>query len=218
VVLVESHVTVVASHDKGTNGWRWRFAWDPGQIVLNGFLLGFFAGAITLLPLGILLGSVALLVAVLLPIVGAIGGVIAWKLSVGHVRDAYQEVLEQFYESQATRTGDEDIWLTPLKGVDSRYGLEAAGTYDFTRVQKTSDEVTMANISLDLASLETTEQATILPVERVNSISYEDDTLIVDARTGTWCFEGIVKNPQEGDSQAVETDTTGLDPEAVVGS
>lgn len=196
-------MTVVATHDTRAKGWKWRFAWDPGHIVSNGLLLGFFAGAITLLPLGILLGSVALLVMVLLPIAGAIGGVIAWKLSMGYVRDAYQEVLKQFYASQATQTGDEEIWLSPLKGVDSQYGLEAASTYEFTRVQQTPEEIKLANISLDLASLETTEQATILPIERVNSISYTDGTLIVDARTGTWRFEGMMKDPGKEGSHAL---------------
>lgn len=200
-------MTVVANYDPKIKGWRWRLAWDPIQTVLNGFLLGFFTGAVTLLPLGYLLGSMALLVVVLLPVVGAIVGFIVWKLSAGYVADSYQEVLNQFYEYQATQTGKEDLWLTPLKRADSQYGLEAAATYEFTRVQKTADEVKMADISLDLASLETIEQSTTLPMERVQSISYQNETLIVDARTGTWCFEGM-KNPQEGDSQALKQTPT----------
>jgi hypothetical protein len=196
-------MTGEATHDIGACGWKWRFAWNPVRIVMNGFLLGFFAGGIILLPLGVLLESMALLVVAPLPIAGAVGGFIAWKLSVGDVRDSYQEALEEFYESQAAQTGGEEIWLTPLEGVDSQYGLGVAGTYEFTRVEKTSEEITMADISFDLASLETTEQSTNLPIDRVNSISYEDDMLVVDAQTGTLRFEGLLKT-QGRDPQTLE--------------
>lgn len=200
-------MTAVANYDPKIKSWRWRLAWDPIQTVLHGFLFGFLAGAITLLPLGYLLGSMALLVVVLFPVVGTIAGFIVWKLSADYVAGSYEKVLSQFYESQATQTGKEYLWLTQLKRADSQYGLEAAATYDFTRVHKTADEVKMADISLDLASLETTEQSTTLPMERVQSILYQNETLIVDARSGRWCFEGI-KNTQEGDSQALKQTPT----------
>lgn len=186
--------------DNEVNRWKWRPAWNRGQTVLQGFLLGVIVSAISLLPLSVVFERMALLV-VLLPLAGAIGGLVVWKSSAKYVSGEYREVLSGFYELQANPFEDEELWLTPLKETSSRSGLEPAATYTCVRVVKTAEEITMTDITFNLESLETTEQATVVPVSNVQSISSGNNTLTVEATTGSWNFEGIIQDPHERNLQ-----------------
>lgn len=178
--------------------WKWRAGWTPIRTPITGFLLGFFIGAVALLPLGLWFGQGALLAIIILPITGAMVGALVTLLGIKYVNDIYSDLLEEFYQSQLHQEEDGDIWVTQLRESDTQFGLNAAVTYELTRVERTDTEVKLTDVSLDLATLETTEYSTIVSTEKLNSISHREESLVVEAQTGIWQFENVRPHSSNG--------------------
>lgn len=152
-------------------------------------MVGFVLGAAALLPLGLWFGTAALLAIVVFPLVGVAGGMLVWRWAVEHINDSAPTIRDEFYEDQRVSTEDSDVWVTPLTARGTAPGLAVAPAYEFTRIERSPETIQMSDVTVDMATLETTHQTTNVPAEKVSSVTLDDRTLVVDARTGIWTFD-----------------------------
>lgn len=165
---------------------QWRRAWNPVEVVFRYVLASFFLTLVAIIPLGWAIGAYALAGFIAFPLLGILVGGALWQRSCTAVNKTYQEVLDKVITEHSISGDDTRVWVSPMEDSGEQYGLEAAPEYTFTRVEQTGRYTSIDEITVQLASLETSVQSERIPAEKISSRSFEDGTLTLRSTIGTW--------------------------------
>ncbi|MFC7197307.1 hypothetical protein ACFQL4_26125 [Halosimplex aquaticum] len=152
------------------------------QYFLASFLLAFVA----LIPLGWLVGVYALVSIVVFPILGTLLGLVVWKRACSVVDDSYRDVLAAVIELNTKSADGSQVWVSGTRCAGEQYGIEPAREYTFTRVIRTDDYISIDEIMISLARMETVVQSEQIPMDRITTLSFEQGVLTVNSTRGVW--------------------------------
>ena len=169
---------------------QWKYAWNPGDILLRYGLGGVLLGLLLLVPLGWVIGVYVLPAPLVIPFLGVAFGYRIWTRSCAAVDDAYQEILTTLVDETGS-SENAQVWVSPLEGAGNQRRLEPAPKYAFTRIECADEYTLVERITIELASLEMAVQSERISAAKISSQSVEADRFTLDSTVGSWAIDDI---------------------------
>ncbi|MBX0297906.1 hypothetical protein [Haloarcula nitratireducens] len=179
--------------ETGISHQQWQQAWNPIDIVVRYFVASFVLAGVLLMPLAWMVGSYALVVFILFPILGISLSMIIWRRACTAVNTAYQEVLNDITNWRNQSSDKIEILASDLNGSGNQYCLEPAKKYTLTYVKVAGEYTLLEEVTIDFANLETSTKSERIPSQQIVAQSFESGIYKLHSSKGIWKIDGLQK-------------------------
>jgi hypothetical protein len=170
---------------------QWQQAWDPRDILIQYFVVSFVLAGVLLLPLAWMVGTYALAIFILFPVLGILLGIIIWRRSCTAVNTAYQEVLDDITNWDDLAGDERQVWASELNGSGEQYCVEPARKYSLTYIEAADEYTLIEEVTVDFANLESSTKSEKTPSHQIVSQSFESGTFRLRSSRGIWEIDGL---------------------------
>ena len=170
---------------------QWQQAWNPIDILVRYFVTSFILASILLIPLAWIVGSYALVVSILLPVLGVLLSIIIWRRSCKYVNGSYQEVLDDIANWSNLSSDEMQVWASELNGSGEQYSVEPAQKYTLAYVEAADEYTLIEEITVDFVNLESSTKSEKIPSQQIISQSFESGKFTLRSSKGTWKIDSL---------------------------